>query len=184
MKVAIIGPSGAGKTTIIDEYVRQYEDFKIARSFTTRLPRNTEDNEFIFVKKEEFENLIGENFFLEYEHIFNNYYGTPKLYLESGNIFFNVDIKGATKLKNYLKDLIIIFILPRTREHLVSRLNNRNCGSDVTKRLERVQEEIDKCYISDYFIVNDTVNQSVETLRKIIDIEYSRRDFRKIVRDF
>jgi guanylate kinase len=184
MKIAIIGPSGVGKTSIINQYMEKYGGFSVAKNFTTRQKRSQEDNEFIFVSKEEFNNLINKDFFFEYEHIFDNYYGTPMNNLSKSNTFFNLDINGAIKLKNNINDLVVIFIITPTRDELVTRLQNRKCNSNIAKRIERIDDEIRQHSIADYRIVNRTIDESTEILKSIIDIEKMRIEFNKIVNTF
>jgi guanylate kinase len=184
MKIAIIGPSGCGKTTIINKYIEQYGNFSVSKNYTTRNKRHEDDNEFIFMSEDEFKELINNEFFFEHEYIFNNYYGTPKSNLSKNNVFFNVDIKGAIKLKESINNLIIIFIITPCRQTLINRLTNRQCNSDIERRLKRIDEEVQKHHISNYKIINDDLSESVKTLRSIIEIEQMRSKFDEIIREF
>ncbi len=184
MRIAIIGPSGCGKTTIIDNYIDKYGDFTVSKNYTTRSKRHENDNEFIFIDELEFKKLIDNEFFFEHECIFNNYYGTPKSNLQKSNVFFNIDIKGAMKLKESLNQLIIIFIITPCRQTLVNRLTSRQCNSNIERRLQRINEEVQKHHISNYKIINDNLNESVETLRSIIKIEQIHSKFSEIIKEF
>lgn len=184
MKIAIVGPSGCGKTTIINKYIEKYGDFSVSKNITTRVKRHENDNEFIFVDQQEFERLIEEDFFFEYENIFNNYYGTPRGSLQTNNVFFNLDINGVKKLKNHVNDIIVIFIITVSREVLMSRLQNRKCNSNIEKRMQRIDEEISQHAICHYKIVNDDLDESVSMLRNIISIEKMRTKFENILHNF
>ena len=184
MKIAIIGPSGCGKTTIINKYIHDYNDFSVSKNYTTRGKRNDDDNEFVFVDESEFKNLIDQEFFFEHEHIFNNYYGTPNDNIRARNIFFNVDVKGVIKLKEAIPSLIIVFIITPCRQTLVNRLTSRQCNSNIERRLQRIDEELQKHHISNHKIVNDDLNESVKALRYIIEIEQMRQRFDDIICTF
>lgn len=184
MKLAIIGPSGCGKTTIINAYIAKYGDFSVMLNCTTRSKRGENDNEFTFISREEFEDLINSDFFFEYEYIFNNYYGTPRDNLTHKDVFFNVDINGAIKLQNEIKNLVIVFILAPSREELIARLHNRRCNSNIEKRLQRINEEVTKHHVSNYKIINESIDESVRMLRNIIEIERMREKFDSIIVNF
>ncbi len=184
MKIAIIGPSGCGKTTIIDKYIQDYSDYSVSKNYTTRGKRHVDDNEFVFIGEDEFRNLIDENFFFEHEYIFNNYYGTPQDNLRQDNVFFNVDVKGAMKLQEVIKNLVVVFIITPCRQTLVNRLVSRQCSSNIDRRLQRIDEELQKHHISNYKIVNDDLNESVNALRSIIEIEQMRNRFDDIIHKF
>lgn len=184
MRIAIIGPSGCGKTTIINEYINKYNDFTVMQNITTRSKRHENDNEFTFITTDEFKRLLSRDFFFEYEYIFNNYYGTPRSNLEKHDVFFNIDIKGAIKLQSEIKNLIIVFIITPSREELITRLHNRQCNSNIEKRLQRIDEEVQKHHVSNYKIVNESVDESVQILRNIIEIERMRKKFNSIIVNF
>ena len=118
--IIISGPSGAGKGTICKELIRRNENIIPSISFTSRSIANGEKEgvDYFYISKQEFENKIKEGFFLEYAIVHNNdYYGTPKdkvlEYLNKGyNVILEIDIEGALKVKEIMKDVLCIFILP------------------------------------------------------------------------
>lgn len=180
----MIGPSGVGKTSIINGYISEYKDFVVARNFTTRLPRGEHDNEFVFVNKTEFTRLVNEDFFFEYEEICDNYYGTPRENLSKSHVFFNIDINGAINLQKEIEDLVIIFVITPSRQELIERLKNRKCNSDIEKRIARIDEEVHKHAICNYKIVNHSLTESIKILRNIVEIEKMRKDFDEIIHKF
>ena len=124
--IIISGPSGAGKGTICKELIRRNENIIPSISFTSRSIANGEKEgvDYFYISKQEFENKIKEGFFLEYAIVHNNdYYGTPKdkvlEYLNKGyNVILEIDIEGALKVKEIMRDVLCIFILPPSMKEL------------------------------------------------------------------
>jgi guanylate kinase len=161
-KIAIVGPSGVGKTSLINELLLRENRFSLVKSLTTRSKRYDHENEYEFVSREVFEQKIQENFFLEYEELFGNYYGTPLESVNGSNKIFNIDVKGAENLKRY--DVFSIMIIPPSIEELKSRLIKRE-GCVNQSRFERALHEME--YKADFVVCNDVFES---TLVKIIDI--------------
>ena len=118
--IVVSGPSGAGKGTINGELLKRNSNLWMSTSMTTRAPRGNEQNgkEYFFVTKEEFEERIKNDQFLEYAIVHNEkYYGTPKdkIYdkLNSGiDVILEIDIQGALEIQNKISDALFIFIMP------------------------------------------------------------------------
>jgi guanylate kinase len=173
----ISAPSGSGKSTLVDK-VRQIVpglDFSI--SYTTRSPRGTEQNgcEYFFITREQFEEMIRKDEFLEYARVFGNYYGTAKQVLEnarkSGNdLLLDIDVQGAAQIKGKLPGAVSIFILPPDRKTLESRLRNRSLDAEtvIQNRLATASREIENYMKYDYILVNDRLEESVETLKAVL----------------
>ena len=178
----ISGPSGTGKGTICAEILKEIgNEFSV--SMTTRSPRPGEvhGKEYYFVTKEEFEANIAAGGFLEYATVFDNYYGTPKEMvinrLERGcNVILDIDVQGGLKVKKAKPEAVLIFILPPSLEVLRSRLEGRGTESreDVEKRLGQAVNEIKLIGEYDYYIVNDVLEESVQTIKSIMLAEASR----------
>ena len=178
----ISGPSGTGKGTICAEILKEIgNEFSV--SMTTRSPRPGEvhGKEYYFVTKEEFEANIAEGGFLEYATVFDNYYGTPKEMvinrLERGcNVILDIDVQGGLNVKKAMPEAVLIFILPPSLEVLRSRLEGRGTESreDVEKRLGQAVNEIKLIGEYDYYIVNDVLEESVQTIKSIMLAEASR----------
>ena len=178
----ISGPSGTGKGTICAEILKEIgNEFSV--SMTTRSPRPGEvhGKEYYFVTKEEFEANIAAGGFLEYATVFDNYYGTPKEMvinrLERGyNVILDIDVQGGLNVKKAMPEAVLIFILLPSLEVLRSRLEGRGTESreDVEKRLGQAVNEIKLIGEYDYYIVNDVLEESVQTIKSIMLAEASR----------
>lgn len=178
----ISGPSGAGKGTICGEILKEIgNEFSV--SMTTRSPRPGEvhGKDYFFVTKEEFESNIAGGGFLEYATVFDNYYGTPKEMvmnrLERGyNVILDIDVQGGLQVKKAMPEAVLIFILPPSLEVLRSRLEGRGTESkeDIEKRFGQAVNEIKFIGEYDYFVVNDVLEESVQTIRSIMAAEASR----------
>lgn len=178
--IVISGPAGVGKGTICKAYMDKYPDASLSRSATTRAPRvgETDGVEYDFVSKEDFEYMIDKNELIEYVNVFDNYYGTPKKYVQettgSGkDVILEIEIVGAMNVKKMYEDAVLIFVMPPSAQVLEKRLRDRATDSDeqIKKRLSRMIEEVREMQNYDYFVVNDTVEKSVEQVRTIIEAQ-------------
>jgi guanylate kinase len=174
----ITAPSGGGKTSVITALRQRHPDIEFSVSATTRTMRAGEQNgrEYFFLSKEEFERLIAEGGFVEYEHFFENYYGTLKREvdrtLDAGrSMIFDVDVKGALSIKKmYGSAAILIFIKPPSLAVLEERLRNRGTESDETVRLrlQRVAMEMETGSQFEHVVVNDDLQRAVDEVDAIV----------------
>lgn len=182
--LVISGPSGAGKGTICKALLEKSE-FWLSVSSTTRNPRAGEvhGENYYFISKEDFKNRIDKGDFLEYAEVYGNYYGTPRSsvieMLESGkNVILEIDIQGASKVKEAFPEGIFIFILPPSMEELKQRIIKR--GSETPEslmtRFKSAYKEINYVSKYSYAVVNDTVNSAVEKIESIVIAERCRVD--------
>ena len=184
--MVISGPSGAGKGTICRELVKRNDNVKLSISMTTRLPREGEVDgiNYYFVSKEEFEQRINDNKFLEYAIVHNEkYYGTPKDKVEEmlndgKDVILEIDIQGALAINNLIPEAVFIFIMPPSMEILKERLINRN-----TETKEQILERFTKAYIEinevskyNYVVINDEVDEAVKKIEAILLSEKCRVD--------
>lgn len=181
MLIIISGPSGVGKGAIISELFKD-KSLKLAYSvsYTTRQPRNYEIPEinYFFVSKEEFEEKIKTNDFLEYTSFINNYYGTSKSYVqqlqsEGYNVILEIEADGASQvMKNYpdKKHIFSIFIMPPNFKVLENRIRLRASESKaiIQERLDKAKEEFKMQDQYDYVVVNDILEHAVKEIQKII----------------
>ncbi len=184
--IVVSGPSGAGKDTVCSKVVEDMKDTKISVSMTSRDPRGKEIDgiDYYFISKEEFEKRISNNEFLEYAIVHNNqYYGTPKGKIEedlnSGkNVILVIDIQGALKVKELVKEALFIFIMPPSMEELKDRLIKRNTESKkkILERFKTAYNEINEFTKYNYVVVNDRVEKAVDKVKSIITAEKCRVD--------
>lgn len=180
--IVISGPSGVGKGTICKELV-EYFNAWFSISVTTRGKRDTETEgkDYFFVTKEEFEQKIKDNDFLEYATYNNNYYGTLKSKINEKlnnkiDVFTEIEINGAKNIKKIYQDSILIYILPPSLKELEERLRGRNTEDDETikKRMEITKNEIKEIDVYDYVVINDDLNKTIEKIKNIIESEKNK----------
>jgi guanylate kinase len=173
----VSAPSGSGKSTLVNELFKMVRHLDFSISYTTRPPRGSEQNgkEYFFVSREEFEAMIAADEFLEHAEVFGNYYGTARRFLREaearGNdLLLDIDVQGASKIKQRIPDAVSIFILPPDREKLEWRLRNRGLDSEavIRRRLDTARREIENYSRYDYILVNDQLEQSADELRDIV----------------
>lgn len=184
--IVVSGPSGAGKDTICNRLKEQEKNIWISVSMTSREPRKNEEEgkDYFFITKEEFEEKIKNDEFLEYAVVHNNqYYGTPKTKIEeklnSGkDVILVIDIQGALKIKELIEDALFIFIVPPSMEELKKRLIERNTETKekILERFKTAYNEINEIKKYNYVVVNDRVDKAVEKVKSIITAERCRVD--------
>src|SRR5574344_2815273 len=174
----ISGSSGVGKGTVIKAFLKKNPSFKLSISFTTRQMREGETDgvSYFFVSREEFEENIKNNEFLEWAEFSGNYYGTGRKFVEKclsrgEDLLLEIDTVGALKVKEKMSDAVLIFIAPPSVEELENRLRKRNTESEdaVQKRLNCVKRELEASKKYDYVVLNDTVENAVCKIEKIIE---------------
>ncbi|GAA0612717.1 guanylate kinase [Virgibacillus siamensis] len=191
------GPSGVGKGTVRRELFEQENDLKYSISMTTREKRPGEKDgvDYFYKTREEFEKLIEENQLLEYAQFVNNYYGTPRKYVEETlaaghDVFLEIEVQGAMQVKENFPEGVFIFLFPPSLEELKNRIVNRGTESQekVLGRLKEARNEIEMMDAYDYVVVNDHVEHAVTKVTAIIQSEHCRRDriakqYKKLLED-
>ncbi len=180
--LAISGPSGVGKGTLVKRIVEHNDDVVTSVSCTTRKPREGEIDKvhYFFITKEEFERTIEEGGFLEYDAHFNNYYGTPKKFVEDTlkekSVILEIDVQGALNAKKVFPEAVLIMVAPPSMEELKARLINRGTetAEQIENRLERVNYELSFKDKYDYTVVNDTLEEAEERIMQIINKEKNK----------
>ncbi|MFD2208770.1 guanylate kinase [Virgibacillus halophilus] len=189
------GPSGVGKGTVRKEIFNRKNDLKYSISATTRGMRQGEKNgiDYFFKSKDEFQTLIEENKLLEYAKYVDNYYGTPRDYVEEmlakgHDVFLEIEVQGALQVKKNFPDGVFIFLLPPSLEELKNRIVSRGTETNelVRNRLSEAKKEIRMMDNYDYAVLNDDVNRAVENVQSIIASEHLKRErvekeYRKIL---
>lgn len=186
--IVVSGFSGSGKGTIMKEMMRQYDNYALSISATTRNPRPGEEDgrEYFFKTVEEFEKMIAKDELIEYARYVDNYYGTPRAYVEEQldagkDVILEIEIQGALKVKEKFPETLLLFVTPPTAKELRNRLVGRGTETmDVIDfRMNRAKEEADGMDQYDYLIINDVLQDCVEQMHRIIQGEH-RRSFRNI----
>ena len=182
--IVLSGFSGSGKGTIMKELMRRYsEQYALSISATTRNPRPGEVDgvEYFFRTKEEFERMIERDELIEYAKYVENYYGTPKAYVEEQlaagkDVILEIEIQGALKVKEKFPDTVLMFVTPPSAEELKKRLVGRGTEemSVIESRLSRAVEEAQGIESYDYLVVNDDLDECVEEVHSIIRNEHYR----------
>ena len=183
--IVVSGPSGVGKTTLVETMLEHSSSIVRSVSATTRLPRSGETDgvDYHFLPKSEFERLIEQNGLVEWTKYGENYYGTLKSTLESTikagkDIMLIIDVDGAIQLKKLGLSCLLIFILPPSVQILRQRLEERKTEteSELNQRLERAKAEFDLVAYYDYCVVNDQIPLAIQQLIKIIEVDRFRID--------
>ena len=176
--IVVSGFAGSGKGTLMKRLVEDYEGYALSVSMTTRDPRPGEvyGREYFFVSKEEFERKIETGGLIEYASYVENYYGTPRDYVEEQmaagkDVVLEIEIQGALKVKKRFPDAVLIFVLPPGVEELYRRLKNRGTETEdvIRKRMSRAREEAGAIGEYDYIVINDEREKSVRTLHGLIE---------------
>ncbi|MFD2044047.1 guanylate kinase [Ornithinibacillus salinisoli] len=191
------GPSGVGKGTVRKELFDRKTDLKYSISMTTRDMRPGEQNgiDYFYKSNEEFESLIEQNKLLEYAKFVNNYYGTPREYVEQTladgyDVFLEIEVQGALQVKENFPEGVFIFLFPPSLEELKNRIVNRGTESEelILNRLKEARKEIELMDAYDYVVVNDDVDNAVTKIQSIIQSEHCKREriakqYKKILED-
>ena len=194
----VSSPSGGGKGTLIQRVLKRLPDLSYSVSYTTRKPRNGEvdGREYFFVTREQFAQMVERNDFLEWAQVHSHLYGTSRSQVTRDvslgrDIVLELDVQGASSIRNLISDAVSVFILPPSLEVLRERLIARGTDSpdDLEVRLRNAPEEL-KAYKSfDYVIINDDVELAAAKLLAIIEAErlrLSRQEekIRRVVESF
>ena len=176
--IVFSAPSGAGKTTIVKEILRNFPKIIFSISATTRPKRETERDgiEYFFLAEDEFKRRIEKDEFIEWEKFYDYYYGTFKSFvtenIESGkSVLFELDVKGALTIKRLYPYAHLIYISPPSFEELVNRLRQRNTEneSDFLKRIDRAKMELSVKDQFDYIIENRELDIAIEEAKNLVE---------------
>ena len=178
--IVLSGPSGVGKGTVRKVLMEKDLNLAYSISMTTRTPRQgeIEGEDYFFVSVEEFKKAIKENKLLEHAVFVNNYYGTPKEYVEKlrnegKNVILEIETQGARNVIDQYKDddkFITIFILPPSMEELESRIRGRRTEEEeiVQERLNKAKRELKLKDLYQYNVINNTPDQAAGEIEAII----------------
>ncbi len=180
--IIISAPSGAGKTTICRKLLARRKDLHYSISCTTRAPRPGEKNgkAYFFLTREEFKRKISRNEFLEWAMVHDEYYGTPRHFVDDvvkkgDNVIMAIDVQGAMSIRRKHPSAILVFVLPPSLDALKSRLAARRDAQDsVAKRLANSRGELAAAKDYDYIVVNDDLERAVSQISSILTAETLR----------
>lgn len=193
----VSGFSGSGKGTLMKKLLEKYPDiYALSVSATTRTPRDGEQHgrEYFFITKDEFEKMIAKGELIEYARYVENYYGTPKRYVEEQlaegkDVILEIEIQGALKVRETFPDTLLLFVTPPSAKELKKRLEGRGTETMevIRSRIARACEEAEGMDRYDYLIINDDLDTCVEEMHAIIQGEHHRsfrnEAFVKIIRE-
>ena len=184
--IVISAPSGSGKGTIISKLLENDNKNRwLSISTTSRAPRSNDipGETYNFVTKEEFEELIKNDYFIEYTNYVGNYYGTPKELikkkLDQGiDVILEIEIEGANNIKKLIPEALFIFIMPPSIKTMIQRLKNRKTDSKdkIIERFRTAYKEINEVTQYNYVVVNDDLEIAVDKVESIIKAEKCRVD--------
>jgi guanylate kinase len=184
--VVLSGPSGVGKGTVRKAlFELEGHDLVYSISMTTREPREgeVEGEDYYFVSREEFEQRIKDDGFLEYAEFVGNYYGIPKdkveEQMEQGKeVVLEIEIQGALQVREKAKDAVFVFIAPPTKEALYRRLLRRGTEDPETiqRRMDKAEREFPLAHKYDYIVVNDEVTNAADRILAIIRAEHAKTE--------
>ena len=180
--VVISGPSGVGKGTIAKKIIERNPSVSLSISCTTREKRRGEKDgvHYFFIDKPSFEEKIKNGGLLEYSKHFENYYGTPKDFVEdklkTSDVILEIDVNGGLNVKKEFSETVLIMILPPSIEELKNRLLKRSTETEeqIKTRMQRIEYELEKQKYYDYALINEDLNETVKAVEDIINKEKNK----------
>lgn len=171
--IVLTGPSGVGKGTLMQELLKRHPELYYSVSVTTRSPRPGEINgeNYYFISRSKFEQLLAQGEFLEWAEFAGNYYGTPREavlnQVQSGKlVVLEIELEGARQIRAEFPNALSIFVLPPSMNELESRIRGRAQDSEeaIARRLCRAEEEIQAAEEFDVQIVNDDLENALNAI--------------------
>ncbi len=181
--IVVSGFSGSGKGTVMNRLVERYDNYALSVSATTRAPRpgEVEGVSYFYKTDEEFQMMIERDELVEYAGYVGHYYGTPRAFVEENlsagkDVLLEIEIQGAMKIKARFPDAVLLFITPPSAKVLKDRLIGRGTETMdvIDQRLARAVKEAEGVEAYDYIVVNDILEDCVETVDRIIKSEHNR----------
>ena len=178
--LVVSGPSGVGKGTVLHDLMNTQKNLVYSVSATTRNKRDGEIEgvSYFYKTHEEFKQMIDEDEFLEYAKVHNNYYGTPKEFVErkinEGKIVvLEIDVQGAVNVKQNTENAVFIFLAPPSLSELKNRIVGRGTETeqDINVRMKNARKELEYIKYYDYLVINDHINSASNSVNEIINAE-------------
>ena len=179
----VVAPSGAGKSSLVNALLNEDSNIGLSISCTTRAPRPGETNNvhYTFLSLDEFKELKENNQLLEWAQVHDNFYGTPKAYVQERvdqgqDILLEIDWQGAAQVREHFPEVVDIFILPPSIEILKERLQKRgqDSGEVIERRIRVAGEEIEHANECEYVIINDDFSLALQQLQQIVAVSRLR----------
>ena len=176
--IVISAPSGTGKTTVVKKLLQQSTNLEASVSFTTRKMRENEKEglDYFFVSEKTFTNMIQNDDFLEHATVFGNFYGTEKKSVSENlkkgvNVILEIDWQGALQIKSSMPSCVMIFLIPPSKEVLLTRLKNRGTDSDqeIAYRFNQAVLDLEQSNKFDHVLVNDQLEKVVTEIALCIE---------------
>ena len=179
----VSGFSGSGKGTVMSRLLSAHPEYGLSISVTTRAPRQGEEDgrEYFFRTKEYFEQMIENDKLLEYAQYVDNYYGTPREYVqrqldEGRDVILEIEMQGARQVKRRFPEAVLVFITPPSIEELENRLRGRGTETEevIRGRLAQAAKEAEAMEDYDYILPNEDggADKCAEDLHRIICSEH------------
>ena len=178
--ILISAPSGAGKTSLVNEIIDRDDQLIKSVSHTTREKRPGEEEslDYFFTTESEFNQMVSNNDFIEHAEVFGNFYGTSKNYVEENldsgfDVILEIDWQGAQQIQSVKREAISIFIAPPTKQELENRLRKRGKDSEetISIRMSQATSDMKKATNYNYIVINDSFETATSQLRTIISAE-------------
>lgn len=178
--LVISAPSGAGKSSVIRQLMQGNTTYGFSISTTSREMRKGEQDgvDYYFVSRDQFEDMIGQDMFLEWADVHGNYYGTSKKEIDriaaSQRIpILDIDVQGVKQVKPLLPGAVFVFIIPPGYDELKKRLEGRGDTpqKDINLRLKNATDELQSYELFDYLVINDNLEKAVMSVRTIVQAE-------------
>ena len=173
----ISGFAGSGKGTIVKRLLSEYDNYAVSVSATTRAPRPGEEDgkDYFFVNREKFEKMIADDEFLEYAQYVDNYYGTPRKYVnrmldEGKDVILEIEQQGALQVKAKRPDALLMFVMPPSVQEIYNRLKKRGTETDevIMKRMRQGAREAGVIENYDFLIINDDLDECVKNVHDTV----------------
>ena len=175
--IVVSGFSGAGKGTLMKALLETYDNYALSISMTSRAPRPGEEDgkAYFFATREQFEQKIAEDGFIEHAEYCGNYYGTPADYVKSQmaagkDVILEIEIQGAMEVKKKYPNALLLFVMPPSAEELQHRLVGRGTETAevIAQRMARANEEAKGIEAYDYIVINDKLEECVKEMHEIV----------------
>lgn len=184
--IVVSGPSGVGKSTVVEGLLERSSKLVLSVSLTTRPPRKgeREGEEYRFVSRDQFLAARDAGELLEWAEVHEYLYGTPIAFVErtlaggDRNVLLEIDVQGGLTVKEKMPGAVLIFLLPPSFAELERRLRGRATDEDevIRRRLRNANKELSYYHYYDYLVVNDDVHTCTEHVLGIVASEFLKRE--------